>query len=78
MAVPPERLLIETDAPAIPPPREYRAFDILSPDGKEWNHPANLVPIISGVAGLLGEDESALRERLWENTRRFLGSVWHD
>lgn len=67
IAVSADRLLIETDAPNMLPP--------LTPNGKEQNHPANLPLILNGIAEILGESPDALRERLWNNARRFFGPV---
>ncbi|MHB9038374.1 MAG: TatD family hydrolase [Armatimonadota bacterium] len=66
MAVPPERLLVETDAPNMLPPERC---------GGDLNHPANLPAIADGIADLLGESHKSLRERLWRNSHEFLGDL---
>jgi TatD DNase family protein len=75
-AIPPDRLLIETDAPNMLPPEEYRRIIVMSEDGSELNHPANLPAILEGIAALIEEPTEELRERLWENAERFIGDVW--
>lgn len=43
-AIPMERILIETDAPALCPAPEFRLHSLPpAPDGSEYNHPANLI-----------------------------------
>lgn len=68
LAVPHDRLLIETDAPAMPPPEAYRA------PGTEYNEPANLPLIVQGVAQLLGRPTEELATLTWENGERLLGA----
>ena len=77
-AVPPGRLLIETDAPCMVPPEEFRAYRMTASDGEEMNHPANLPLILRGIAGLLGQPADELRAQLWENARRFFGPILKD
>jgi TatD DNase family protein len=74
-AVPPDRLLLETDAPDFLPPEPFRLSFIAGPDGSTANEPANLRGILRGVADLLGEGEGALAGRLWNNARRLLGDL---
>ena len=73
-AVPLDRLLIETDAPNMLPPQEYRKYSITS-NGKEYNHPANLPAILDGIAALLGQSPESLRETLWQNSQRFFRPI---
>lgn len=68
-AVPADRLLLETDAPSMPPPDEFITHPL--PDSR--NHPANLPAIAAGLARRLGEDEESLVTRCIDNTRRFFG-----
>lgn len=49
-AVPPDRLLLESDAPDMLPPPEMRRWPLRSPEGEEINHPANLLAIHEAVA----------------------------
>ncbi|MCE5199624.1 MAG: TatD family hydrolase [Armatimonadota bacterium] len=74
-AVPPDRLLIESDAPNMLPPERFRTHKVTTPDGKDLNHPANLPLVVAGIADLLGESRHALIERTWRNARVFFGSV---
>jgi len=74
-AVPIDRLLIETDAPAMLPPERFRKASVLSDEGKELNHPANLPAILDGIAELLGLLPDELRKTLWENAQRFFGPI---
>lgn len=74
-AVPMDRLLIETDAPAMLPPERFRGASVLSEEGKELNHPANLPAILDGIAELLGQSPDKLQRTLWENARRFFGPI---
>lgn len=75
LAVPPDRLLIETDGPCMIPPAQYRAYEMSGPDGEALNHPANLPLILRGIADLLGESPGDLQARLWENARRFFAPI---
>lgn len=72
-AVPAERLLIESDAPDMPPPVEYLAYGLALPGGKVRNEPANLRGILRGVAKLRGADEAGLAAQMWRNAVTLLG-----
>jgi TatD DNase family protein len=67
-AVPPDRLLIETDAPDLPP-----APDPQTGVHAEVNEPANLRRVLTAAAERLHVEEKELAERTWENAMRFLG-----
>ena len=67
-SVPPDRLLLETDAPSMIPPEESITHPL--PDGQ--NHPANLPAIAAGLARELHRDPSSLGHRCTVNTRQFL------
>lgn len=54
--VPPDRLLLETDAPDMLPPEEFITHPL--PDGQ--NHPANLPRIAAGLAAALGTNPDQL------------------
>lgn len=73
-AVPPDRLLIETDAPAMYPPVEYNAASLPdAPTGERVTHPATVANLTAPLAALLGEDQAALETRLTANFRRLFG-----
>ena len=74
--VPPDRLLIETDAPdqLLPAERvQYPLTDLAT--GKAINHPANLGAVYRFVAELLDEPLEKLTERVEENFRRLFGAL---
>lgn len=68
--IPADRLLVETDAPAMPPPAPWRPFDLpAEPGGAMPNHPGNLTTIYRGLAQTLGCDEVSLAHRTMRNYR---------
>lgn len=83
-AVPPDRLLVETDAPdqlpppalirhPLPPPcRDTRPG---APPDREPNHPANLGAIYEFLAADLGEPAERLAERVEANFLRLFGGL---
>ena len=73
--VPPNRLLIETDAPDQHLPTDKIRFPLVDGAGKALNHPANLVAVYEGLAGVLGEPAETLASRAEENFLRVFGSV---
>lgn len=71
-AVPPDRLLVETDAPAMPLPADIATHPLPpAPDGSSVNHPANLVAAYAGLARWLDLDLPLLAERIRQNFLRF-------
>lgn len=72
--VPPDRLLIETDAPdqLLPP---ERARYPLSDGKKPLNHPANLPAVYSFAAEFLGEPLESLAARVERNFQRLFGKL---
>lgn len=73
--VPPHRLLVESDAPDMLPPKASRPHPLTDPDGHPLNHPANLPAVARGLAECLDTDPDALVIQTTENfTRFFLGS----
>ncbi len=73
-AVPLDRLLLETDAPDMLPPPDYRLL-VHRRNEKEHNHPANLPKILEGVARLRGHSTEALADAVMANARRLLGDL---
>ena len=68
MAVPWERLLVDTDAPDIMP-----AIGGELPPKGAVNEPANLVHMIRSIAEIRKVPESEVAERTWENACRLFG-----
>ncbi len=69
--LPADRLLVETDAPAMSLPPEHRAFSLPAADGNPVNHPANLGATYAGLAHVLGVPLPQLETQIAENFRRF-------
>ena len=69
--MPPERILIETDAPELSPPPEHNPHPLTDPqDGRSLNHPANLLVALHSLAGILGReanDVATLTTHNWES-----------
>jgi TatD DNase family protein len=73
-AVPPDRLLIETDAPDQLLPAERNRHPLAHPaTGKDLNHPANLVAVYEFAAELFSEPVERLAARVEENFQRLFG-----
>ena len=72
--VPPDRLLIESDAPDMLPPPEACVFDLSGANGEALNHPGNLPAIAAGLATVLDTSVDELRVRMGENFTRFFDS----
>lgn len=59
--VPADRLLVETDAPAMLPPNPWAPYALPpGPGGQALNHPCNAAPIGAGLASFLGIDHEQL------------------
>jgi len=71
--VPGDRLLVETDAPEMRPPKEWDQF----PDA-DINHPANLPAILHGLANIRAEPVEALAAQTCRNFERFFLSSADD
>ena len=73
-AVPPDRLLLETDAPDQLPPDALNRHPLTDPaTGQPLNHPANLAAIYRHLADFLGEPVEALATRVGRNFVRLFG-----
>jgi TatD DNase family protein len=73
--VPPDRLLIETDAPDQLLPPERNLHPLAAADGRELNHPANLPAVYAGLAEFLDEKLESLAGRVEANFLRVFGSL---
>jgi TatD DNase family protein len=68
--VPPDRLLIETDAPDQPLPDPRNRFPLVDAEGKPVNHPANLRAVYEFAAELLGLPPEELEAEVEANFLR--------
>ena len=73
--VPLDRLLVETDAPAMLPPKERNAHPLRAADGEVLNHPANLALAYSALADLRGISIEVLAAQVEENFGRLFGAA---
>ena len=73
--VPPDRLLVETDAPDQRLPENEILFPLADAAGRPLNHPANLSAVYAGLAEFLGEKVEPLAARVEENFQRVFGGV---
>lgn len=72
--IPLDRLLVETDAPAMPLAPEINRHPLPpSPEGEPVNHPANLLVAYEGLARLRGMPLEELVEVVAENYARLFG-----
>ena len=72
--VPPDRLLIETDAPDQLLPAEMQRHTLADATGQPLNHPANLGAVYAFAATLFGEETEALAARVEQNFLRLFGT----
>lgn len=69
--LPRHRLLVETDAPAMPLPDAAREYALPGlADGNPINHPANIRAVYTGLAELCGMPVEALAAQVEENFHR--------
>jgi TatD DNase family protein len=73
--VPPDRLLVETDAPDQLLPEARNRFPLAGADGQPLNHPANLAAVYQGLAEFLGEPVESIAARVAENFQRVFGGL---
>lgn len=71
--VPPDRLLLETDAPDQPLPPERVTHPLAHEGDAPLNHPANLGAVYAFAAELLDTPIERLALRVEENTKRLFG-----
>lgn len=70
-SVPTDRLLVETDAPAMPLRSAWRLYDLPArPDATTVNHPANIAAVYTGLAQFLGLRMDLLCQQVEINFRR--------
>jgi TatD DNase family protein len=69
--IPPDRLLIETDAPDQSLPDARVEFPLADASGRAVNHPANLRGVYAFAAELYGEPLTDLAARVGKNFTRF-------
>ncbi len=75
-SVPPDRLLVETDAPDQPLPTGLVRYPVANDDqGRTVNHPANLVAVYEGLAEWLHEPVDSLAEKTERNFRQLFAPV---
>ena len=75
-ALPLDRVLVETDAPAMPPPPEYRAFSLPGlADGNPINHPGNIREIYAAFAKVRGLTLDAFTVHIAQNFARLFGAL---
>lgn len=73
--IPPDRLLVETDAPDMSPPPEQSSHPLADPEGRPLNHPANLLAAYETLANLRGLPLEALAGQVTTNWQRLFGTV---
>jgi len=73
-AIPTDRILVETDAPALRLPTELEKFPPFAvPDGSLAGHPANLIAAYKGLAEIRAITLEALAPQIAENFKRLFG-----
>lgn len=73
--IPAERLLCETDAPAMLPPQTWRTHKLPpATDGSPVNHPGNIEAAYAGLAALRGIDPDQLATQVADNFFRLFGA----
>lgn len=75
-SLPLDRLLVETDAPAMPLPASHRTHELPGlADGNPINHPANLPAVYAGLAQLRDLPVSTLTTQIAANFARLFGPL---
>jgi len=72
--LPADRLLAETDAPAMPLPSPLRHYTLPDrPNGTAINHPANIAAVYHGLGDLRGWSTEQVTDRIGRNFNRWFG-----
>lgn len=74
-AIPPDRLLVETDAPDMAPPIDCNPRPLREAGGTLVNHPANIALAYDGLAELRGWTRVETEQRVAENFERLFGQT---
>lgn len=73
--LPLDRLLAETDAPAMPLPAAHRTHELPGlADGNPINHPGNIGAVYAGLAAVRGASVESLAAQLDQNFQALFGS----
>jgi TatD DNase family protein len=73
--LPADRLLVETDAPDLPPPPEYNAHPLTDWELRPINHPANLDLAYRTLAELRGVSPEEWKAQVRGNFGRLFGAT---
>jgi TatD DNase family protein len=71
--LPADRILVETDAPDLPPPPERNLHPLASDDGTPLNHPMNLLVAYDALAEIRGISRDELASQATKNFARLFG-----
>ena len=74
-AAPADRLLAETDAPDMLPPKSSQPACIFDQNGQARNQPANLPLVVRELARLRNTDVEDLAHQLWKNASRLIKTI---
>ena len=73
--IPAERLLVETDSPAMNLPATHQPYSLPpSPDGQPINHPANIAVAYQALSEIRGVTQEYLARQIAENFHRLFGA----
>lgn len=74
LRMPRNRILIETDAPSMPPPVGISLRELPEGEGgRRLNHPLNLLVAAEGLGAVLGMSPEEVATMTWENSRSLFG-----